>query len=93
MRSSARSASGRCASVDSATDAEELERVGKRLSAVIARPPRVLPPREERLEDFVQQLTAFLRAQTGLVFSFLVEPQHPRREVLERALRDSARHG
>ncbi len=46
----------------------------------------VVPPLEEHLKDFVQQLTSFLRAQTRLVVSLLVETKHAGCEILERAL-------
>ncbi len=83
VRSSARSASPRCASVDSATDVNSSSASASE-SAVIAAPAALLPAREERLEHFVEQLSALLRAQAGLVVPLFVEAQHARREVLER---------
>ena len=55
-------------------------------SAVIAPPAALLPAREERLKDVVEQLAAFLRAQARLVVALLVEAQHARRKVLERTI-------
>ena len=62
---------------------EQLERVGKRVGSDRPAAP-LLPSREERLEHLVKKLSALLRAQAGLVFPFLVQAQHVRREVLER---------